>query len=94
LSAEELPPGVEAKVEVGKDPAKQVLRLTASADANDAGPFRIVGRAGSHLRTATAPLPAPFDGAPTARVHHLWLTIMHPPAGQKPDTGTQRPKIP
>ena len=81
LTVEDLPPGVEAKTEVGKDPAKMTVKLTAQADAAGGGLFRIVGRTKSGPGTthpATAPLPAPFDGAPAVRVDQLWLTVTRP----------------
>jgi hypothetical protein len=81
LTIEDLPPGVEATVDVGKDPAKTVVTLTAKPDAVEAGPFRIVGRskAGASItHAATAALPAPFDGAPAVRTEYLWLTVTRP----------------
>jgi hypothetical protein len=81
LTAANLPAGVEAKVEAGKDPAKMSLELTAKADAVGGGLFQITGRSkiDPDLRhPATAPLPNPFDGAPPVRSHHLWLTITRP----------------
>jgi hypothetical protein len=81
VSAEGLPPGVEARPQPGKDPAKITLKLTATADAKDSVSFRIVGRAKAGPKpghVATAPLPAPFEGAPAMRIEHLWLTITRP----------------
>ena len=65
LTAENLPAGVEAKVEPGKDPAKMMLKLTAKADAFGGGLFQIFGRAKADndvRHAATVPLPSAFDG--------------------------------
>jgi hypothetical protein len=77
-SVEDLPPGVDATVDMGKDPAKVMVKLTAKPEATAAGPFRIVGRMKTATRAATAPLPAPFDGAPAVRMEWLWLTVTRP----------------
>jgi hypothetical protein len=84
LSAEGLPPGVEAPVvTAGPGAGKVSLKLMAEAIAvGAAGPFRVAGKAKSGLavsRTATASLPSPFDGAPTVRTEDLWLTVVRPP---------------
>jgi hypothetical protein len=81
LTIEDLPPGIEATVDVGKDPAKMVVKLRAKPEAIEAGPFHIVGRAkagASFAHAATAALPAPFDGAPAVRTEYLWLTVTRP----------------
>jgi hypothetical protein len=83
LQFDGLPLGVEASVLPGKDPAKIIVRLTASGFSRGAGPFHIIGRAKSNTgrdRAATALLPAPFDGAPAVRIHEPWLTITRPAA--------------
>jgi hypothetical protein len=80
LTFEDLPPGVTASIDPRNDPTKLFVKFTARADAAG-GPFRIVGRAKTGSiggRIATAPLPAPFDGAPAVRVEYLWLTITQP----------------
>jgi hypothetical protein len=81
LTIEDLPSGVEATVDVGKDPAKMVVKLRARPEATAAGPFHIIGRAkaGANItHAATAALPAPFDGAPAVRTEYLWLTVTRP----------------
>jgi hypothetical protein len=80
-TVESLPPSVDATVAAGKDPAKLTVKLTAKPEANESGPFRIVGRAKTAANltgTATAPLPPPFDGAPAVRTEYLWLTVTRP----------------
>jgi hypothetical protein len=80
LTIEDLPSGVDATVDVGKDPAKMVVKLRAKPEAIEAGPFHIVGRAKGAITThpVTAALPPPFDGAPAARTEYLWLTVTRP----------------
>jgi hypothetical protein len=80
-TVEDLPPGVEALVVSGTDPAKVTVKFAAKPEATAAGPFRIVARSKTghaEIHAATAPLPAPFDGAPAVRIEHLWLTVTRP----------------
>ena len=80
-TVESLPPGVEARVAVGKDPAKLTVKLTAKPEANESGAFRIVGRAkttASLIHAATSPLPPLFEGAPAVRMEYHWLTVTRP----------------